>query len=328
MAKVSANTITCDFELGAGSQGIGHPTIVDIPRALSLINRKSYRSGMVYSVDYMEYIGNQNDQLFTFILPMTYPLMNAYKLVYEEWKQQRADSIGETGIEPGKWSDFKPWFNVHHFEGTWTEAFPIGLTITASGVPVYADLSNIGSEWNRAEIVFNDPNAVATSSSPPTTTYNVGMLGGDDAPAFYGSAMQVYGDTRPATLSLDPLLPVGASSSWITRTGAESAEMSTDVIDLIENENDFPPYANQADVSYAPIYNGGLESVDGGFLHDKIMVGSTGRAVQLNGGLIPLGLIAMWCKNMDQSSTGGILRVHCSRGEYKGVAALKMGDFS
>ena len=123
-------------------------------------------------------------------------------------------------------------------------------------------------------------------------------------------------------MSPDPLQPIVASSSWIVMSGAQSSEMSEKVIDLIEDENDFPPYANQKDPALPPTYVGNGESAPRGIMLDQSVAGTTGRSVNLNGGLIPLGLLAI-------ATAGGAftLRVHMTRGSYKGVAAKSMGSF-
>ena len=184
-------------------------------------------------------------------------------------------------------------------------------------------LNVIGSEWNRAEIIRNDP------SASTVTTINVGMLGNDNLAGLnpYGSLMEAYGDTRAATLAPDPLMPAAAGVSWITKTGEQSYDMSAEVIDLIEDENEFPPYANQVDVTLPPIYVGNSESAPGGLLLDKGLTGTTGRPISLSGGLLPLGYLVFNADMVNESAVA-ILRVHLTRGEYKGVAAVPMGDFS
>jgi hypothetical protein len=253
---------------------------------------------------------------------MSYPLFSAYKLGFEVWKEQRALAIDESGLEPGKWSDFKPFYNHFHVlgpgAGGFLEHFPEGLSDPSLN---FAELDRTGGEWNRAEIVRND-HGTAT-----TTTLLVGMLGDDDLPGLYGSLMNAYGDTRAPTLSPDPLTPVVASQSWITRAGPAAAEMSADVIDLIEDENERPPYANQNDPNLPPTYVGNGQSAPGGLLLDQAVTGTTGRPVSLDGGLIPLGFI-VFKADMSDEGQEATLRIHCTRGEYKGVAALKMGAFS
>ncbi len=306
MAHPQLNITTLDFHYGEASNGL----VIDIPRCLSLYNRRSYRSGYVYSVDYIEFIGLAGEQISVSILPATYSLLAAYEMGFETWLEQRSETIADTGIEPGRWSDFKPWYSFEHLDQSWPELLPRGM---GSGLTLQS-LSSTGSEWNRAEIIRND---LATAT---TTTINVGMLGADNLP--YGSLMNAYGDTRAATMSPDPLMPGVASSSWITRAGEASGEMTNKVIELIEEENDLPPYANQADTSLPPIYVGGDQSAPRGILLDRSVSGATGRSVNLNGGLVPLGLLVISTDSQEFT-----LRVHMTRGTYKGVAAKSMGSF-
>jgi len=316
MAHPQLNTTTLDFVGAAGN------SILSILKALSLLNRRSYRCGYVYSVDYIEFIpssadpaGWVNNQITIAKIPENYNSLGAYRLGFEVWRQQRADAIEDTGIEPGKWSDFKPWFNADHEDGTLAE-----LDVKGMGAGfILQSLDQTGSEWNMADMVIHDidPGGGATT----TTVLPVGMLG-DDNGSIYGSLINAWGETRRATLSPDPLISDQAHLSWITRTGEEIAAMSGEVIELIDTENDVPPYANQPDTGLAPTYVGNGESAPLGMLVDMSVTGSTGRSVNLNGGLFPLGYIVV-----ATDAQAYTLRVHCSRGRYKGVSAKSMGGF-
>ncbi len=313
MAHPQLNTVTLDFVGEAGA------SIVSIPRALSRLNRRSYRCGYVYSVDYIEFIpvsgeSGQNNQITLAKLPENYNTLGGYRLGFDHWREQRAFAINETEIQPGKWSDFKPWYSVDHVTGGLTE-----LQVRGMGAGfILQPLDDTGSEWNMADIEVND-NAAAT-----TTRYPIGMLGDSNIAAGneYGGLIDAWGDTRGATLSPDPLTPNVASLSWITSTGPASDEMTGNVIQLIEGENDEPPYANQIDVLLAPTYVGNAESAPNGMMVDMTVTGTTGRSVTLNGGLFPLGYLVV-----ATDAQAYTLRVHCTRGTYKGVAAKSMGSF-
>lgn len=287
--------------------------MVSIPKALSLVNRRSYRCGYVYAVDYIEIISDSG-QIFTVSkLPENYNTLGGYRLGFDHWREQRAMAIAETDIEPGKWSDFKPWWNEDHFDGSLNE-----LDVRGMGAGyILQPLDQTGSEWNMADMEVHDVD------SATVTRYGVGMLGASNVGTSYGGLIDAWGDTRSATIAPDPLTPNPASYSWITRTGATSEAMSGDIITLIEDENDIPPYANQTDTSLAPTYVGNAESAPYGMMVDRTTTGSTGRAVRLDGGLFPLGYLVVMTTAPEFT-----LRVHVTRGAYKGVAALSMGSFS
>ena len=139
MAKPQLNTVVLDFFSGEAGG-----FIVDIPRWLSVINRKSYRAGYVYSVDYLEFIGAATNVCTVVKLPETYGTLQAYSLGFEAWKKQRAEALeeGDGGLRPGKWSDFKPYYDITHKLGTRSEME--GRGIGAGGV-VLQPLDTTGS---------------------------------------------------------------------------------------------------------------------------------------------------------------------------------------
>jgi hypothetical protein len=314
-----ARPVSCqvDLEFTVPVPAVKPVNVIQIPKALSLMNRKSWRSGYVYSVDYIEYIGNAGDQVTIFKIPEGYVSYQSWKNGFAIWRRQRSNAMDNEGSSPGRWSDFKCWMSEKHFDGSFGELNPLGMTVT--GISQSA-LSTAGAEWNMAELIVND------SAVPGTTvTYNVGMLGGHAFP--YGALIQGWGDTRAGTVAPDPNQPGELSISWLSRTGEESSDMSVDVLNLVESENDNPPYANETDPALAPIYVGGSESAVGGVGHDSALVGTTGRAVGLSGGLFPLGYIGISIGGAGSDEVERLLRVHVSRGKYKGVLAMKVGDF-
>lgn len=314
MAKPQANNVVLDYSIENGS------SIIDIGRGLSLLNRKSYRSGYVYSVDFVEYINftSTGDQVRTACLPFSYPLFQSWKMGFAAWREQRSSALENAEyLEPGKWADFKAYYSQNHLDGSFTELIPFGMA-GANLTPAVLDVT--GSEWNRSILEYNDPGTATVSP------LYVGMLGDDDVAGGYGSLMHAYGVLRSPTLAPDPIVPIFASGSWLTKTGEESSDMVEAVINIIEDDNDNPPYANQADYLLSPTYVGGDQSAPGGILMDWGTSGNTGRPLTLDGGLVPLGLMAIYAE-MTVTEAVGTLRVHLTRGEYKGVAALSMGDF-
>lgn len=312
-----AHPVACqvDLEFFVPAAAVKPVNVIDIPRALSLINRKSYRSGYVYSLDYIEFIGNAGDEITIFKIPEGYVTNEAWKNGFNIWKRQRSNAMDNEGTSPGRWSDFKCHMSENHEDGTFGELLPMGMA--ASGV-AQTQLSTSGSEWNRAELVINDVGAATTS------TFAIGMLGQENPG--YGALIQGWGDTRAGTVAPDPNQPGTLSISWLSRTGEESSDMTVDVLNLVESENDNPPYANETDPALTTIYVGGSESGVGGVGHDSALVGTTGRAVMLRGGLFPVGLLGIHLSGaIDEISR--VIRLHVSRGRYKGIAAEKIGDF-
>ncbi len=315
MARLQSNNVTLDFVIPNEAD----LQYISIPQSLSLLNRKSYRDGYVYSVDYMEFIGRAEDVLSIGKIPSGYTTHSAWRMGFEAWKEQRHSALEETpGASPGKWADFKCKFDLNDVASSRID--PYGLALNGA----MSQLSAIGSEWITSTIFYNDVGAATVSD------VEVGLLGPNVIGA-YGALVQTWGDTRAGTVAPDPNMPGAASTSWIIRTGEEAGEMAVDVMNEVEGDNDLPPYANVVEDGTAPtpIYVGGELSAPGGVLSDVTTLGTTGRFTNMNGGLFPLGLMKLFPSWTDASlGQSRILRVHLTRGEYKGVAAVRMGDFS
>lgn len=312
MPRPQSNNVILDFVIPDGATD----QYISIPQAMSLLNRKSYRDGYMYSVDYMEFIGRAGDILTVGKIPEGYTTIRAWQMGFEAWKNQRHNAMEETpGMSPGKWADFKCKFDVS--DNLANRLRPCGLT-SGGGMSL---LITTGSNWEASSLQVNDAGAATTSQ------VFVGMLG--PVTASYGALCQTWGNTRAGTVAPQPLIPGLASDSWITKTGEESSEMAEDVLNVIEDDNDFPPYANEEDHTLTPIYVGGELTAPGGVMVDTTVLGTTGRPSSMNGGLIPLGQLKVYPSWVDESpGPSRILRIHCTRGTYHGLAAMKMGDFN
>lgn len=298
--------------------------LVDIPRSLSLMNRKMYRAGYVYSVDSIQFICTAGVlaspfEVEVWKIPEIYNAHNAYTLAYKQWKKQRSE-VAESGevANPskrsvmGKWSDFKLWYNENHKNGDYDELLPVGIDAGS-----WNEIS--GGEWNRAEIVYYDAANVAREMQ-------IGMLGDDNTPN-YGGAIEAWGDVRPGVLTPDPLMYDDYSVSWIGHLGPAAEDLEQPVEDLIQDENDHPPYLFEEDPANDPKYVGASTVASDGVPHSLSLINTINENIFVNGGLFPLGMFVIKAPPSAQSSGEFKCIVSLTRGEYKGVAALKMGDF-
>jgi len=307
------NQVDLGFELGVEA-GV-NLKIIDLARCLSLMNRKMYRSGMVYSIDGISVAcpNSVTNEFEVWKIPEIYNVSASYRLAFETWKEQRAEAAIDIGDSPspmGRWSDFKLFYNENHLAGDYDEVFPEGIDAGA-----WASIT--GGEWNRADIVYYDAaNAVHTMP--------IGMLGADNTPT-YGGVIEAWGDTRTGVMTPDPLLPDAFSESWIGHTGPAAEALEEPVQVLIADENDFPPYQFEADPTQDPKYTGASIATDG-VPHSVQLVNSVNQNTHISGGLFPLGFIVLKYFGLETSQMK--LIVHVTRGQYKGVAALPLGDFS
>lgn len=319
MARPLSTQVDLAFEIDNLGTGTTH-VLVDCARALSLVNRKLFRAGYVYGIDQIEIVNN--GQIDTDVeiwkIPEIYSAHSAYKLAYTQWKRQRSEAADNQSFEPdgksvmGRWSDFKLYYNEQHALTNYVEVLPNAID---SGN--WVDIS--GGEWNRAEIVYYD-------ASNTVREMSIGMLGDDNTPT-YGGCIEAWGDTRQGVLTPDPLVYDDYQTSWIGHTGPSSEDLEQPIENLIQDENDHPPYLFEADPTADPRYVGGSYVGADGVPHGIQTINAIFDNVIFAGGAFPLGMFVMKLQNAD--SPGPVkFMVHMSRGDYKGVAALKMGDFS
>lgn len=298
--------------------------LVDLPRSLSLMNRKLYRAGYVYSVDSIQLVCTAGVlgspfEVEIWKIPEIYNAHKGYRLAYELWKNQRSEAAesgevdGVSSSSPmGRWSDFKLWYNEDHKLGTYTELLPSGIDGNSWG-------AISGGEWNRAEVVYYDAANAAQEMQ-------IGMLGADNTPN-YGGVIEAWGDIRPGVMTPDPLVYDEFSVSWVGHMGPAAESLEQPIEDLIQDENDLPPYLFEADPAVDPKYVGAGTVASDGVPHSLSLINTINENIFVNGGLFPLGMFVIKAPPSAQSSGEFKVIVSVTRGEYKGVAALKMGDF-
>ncbi len=323
MARPLATQVDIGFTCPVSNGGASY-FLVDIPRCLSLMNRKLFRAGYVYSLDSIQFSVHEDlfaapNEIEVWKIPEIYNAHKAYTLAYNQWKKQRSE-VAESGeVENtgrsimGKWSDFKLWYNENHKAGDYVELLPAAID-----AGVWSVIS--GGEWNRAEIVYYDASNTAREMQ-------IGMLGDDNTPN-YGGAIEAWGDVRAGILTPDPLIYDDYSVSWIGHLGPAAEDLEQPVEDLIQDENDLPPYLFEADPANDPKYVGASTVASDGVPHSLSLVNTINEDIHVSGGLFPLGMFVVKVPASTASSGEFNMMMSVTRGAYKGVAALKMGDFN
>ena len=85
------------------------------------------------------------------------------------------------------------------------------------------------------------------------------------------------------------------------------------------------PYQYEADPTLDPKYTGASIATDG-VPHAVKLVNTINENTHIGGGLFPLGYIVLKYFGVSEGQMKVI--IHVTRGEYKGCAALPLGDFN
>lgn len=184
---------------------------IDLAGLLSAQNKRLYRQGMVYhariSVTNGTVAGGANN---IEVLHNSWRVRKAWHVGKEAWMASTREERG-VGVRPGRWNDFKIFFEAAHNAGN-----TVGPTTAGDG------------EWN-----YTTSNA-ATSGSQ----WQFHMLGAGSS----GSPGR-FGLLREYDEMADQDQDTPAAAGNATPFSALRAEVSNNQADLLQEEGDLPPYS-------------------------------------------------------------------------------------
>lgn len=323
-SRASAKVEKCQrsllFEVPDGN------SYIDIALALSAANRKLFRQGMVYGIESIDFFfvpsGTAVTQrLSAYVAPDTWMVHNAHVKGHALWNQMNDLVLEDNPSLEGKWSDFKVFLDQNHRTAV------VGGGV-GNLVPLDGNLGAYGvDEWEYSDYVMPQHTVDPATGLPLVADQtNVHLLGGNlGGPGAFASVglVEAYALSR-ATVSPDqPFIPVGSIDGFfnlLTDSGSQEPELQT----VIEAEGDNPPYNRTQ-------YPGGALNGPAP-VSAEFAVASVG---QPNGLLTafaaPCGLIQITNAAVDATGIGVpartmIVRVNLMGGNYKGVAAIPMGQ--
>lgn len=317
------------------AEDVGSDHYLDLFQGLSLLNRRLYRQGQYLFIDSIDFEVDQSQvnpgEVTITQIPNTWSTKNSHEKGYRLWremlKQATSDVEGMPVLKP-KWLDFKVFMDAAHYAAQQSYANPSKIPQTgfaAGSTLVVPSINN--AEWVYAQIVVPNPGAVGSE-------FNLHMLGDDSAVAnahidALGSKaiIQGYADTR-VTVSNEgePPVPGDASSSWMVQM-FDDGDTYSDVINMLEGDNDAPPYATGNDIQAGddPEYLGGSATGSLGMpfallRSQPYIVNQPAPVVSVPGGELFCGLAKV------STTAPGVLVFNIALGTYKGVAAIPVRD--
>ena len=264
---------------------------IDLAHALSIVNRRMYRQGMMYYVESIQYRASAGVG-GVYAIPDTWVAHNAWKKGFKTWQTMQNDyADGQGSALKGKWADFK-------------------VNISDEGLNFITPIDGNGDayllgEWIYSNFVYDDNGTV---QSP--TIHMIGSTNYDSAIGL----IEEYGDAR-ARVRETPSVDSEASTGFYAQfhgIGDIDDELGTDLLD----DNDLPPY----DLNDYP---GGHSNAD---YPIAVAMGSTTAEVPMTtipGFKAPCGLIQFVS---DHTGSTASLIVKLAAGPYKGVMAEPMGQ--
>ncbi len=299
-----------------------HLNYVDTAKELSKINRRLYSQGRMYGYQGLSFIwrstGTSASDVATIECSVrtagnTWVVQNAHTKGKALWHEMQELVLEDNPSVAGKWHDFKIALDGGQSTARTIEARDGNGDLYPNG------------EWNLSTYVMPQHEVDPATGLPLAAVEYTAVLIGDDT-ASKRSLVKAYADSR-ATLNADnPNVPADMSTSFfnlLTDSGSQEPELA----DVIEAENDNPPYVLNdypgADViapapvtvAYAAISSTEVDGHIGGFV-------------------APCGLLQIEIKGYN--AAGEVIEpaqmpnidilLHVAPGSYKGVASVPMGQ--
>lgn len=296
---------------------------IDLAKDLSQVNRRLYRQGMTYVIQDIQYAVSAgmkatDVQALSFSTAgNSWIVHNAWKRAFRAWRAQQNAVKEVMGDIEGKWSDFKVYLDDSMRGGT-------TLSPYAGDAATYS-----AGEWAYSQYIWDD-------AETERETY-AHLIGGTTGTTDFG-LIEEYGISRRTVQAEDPVLDSDASTSMYAKLmNMGTEDVSLDLIDNLENNNDSPPYDFDD-------YPGGATNADAAVPVRFGAVTAQQAASTMPGFIVPCGLLKVFNSNMalqDGDSNGAfaiddvyatasgltiVLLITIAPGPYRGVLAAPMGQ--
>lgn len=287
---------------------------IDVMRDLSIVNRRHYEQEhnvLIRGVSFVYPAGANTTSYPLFTLQAysagnTWSVQNAHVKGHALWNQMNQLVLDDNPSIKGKWAGFKVRLDDHM------------VALNTLNPEDGDEADYLQGEWEYSTYVLPQHDTVldpATGQSTPLPALErTAHLVGPDFGTRIG-LVNAYQESRATVQPLDPSVPAGLGASFfnlLTDSGSQEPELA----DVIVDANDEPPY-DQAN------YPGGAVNAKGAVMHSQASVSNFTPDGRLGPMILPCGLLRIRGTIIDDVVT---VIVHVAPGNYKGIAAEKMGQ--
>ena len=203
---------------------------IDLARDISTVNRRLYRQGRDYHVKKVTIVSsntpNSGSRISVSVIPDTWVSREAWKRGMATWRRMQNEVLKQTsGNIKATWSDFK----VHLSNDSRTATLPVPKDNGGN--------SYLLGEWNYTDMVSPD----GTTGDDAFALHMLGNHSGSVGGWASVGLIKSYGESRATVNALDPNVPGEASEDPLLNVFDYGTTID-EVADLIEGENDNPPY--------------------------------------------------------------------------------------
>ncbi len=313
--KLQPAVLQMNFVVPTGS------SYIDLGLCASILNRRGYKQqDHTWGVAQFEFLGDGVGVVQVQKLPETWVFQNAYTKSKALWEEMNDQVLDQEESIRGRYADFKIYMDDNMRQQTiQDDANQAGRILTpvqavgGANQWTLADFSG-GSppaDWNYSQLTIpNDPTSGATTNYymhavGPNTAASKGLIAG-------------YELSRSRVQNPDPNVPT--SNGWMTDL-FDVGEQLDELRDVIEDDNDRPPYANPSSGSTA-YYPGGSQEQPDLQVHSFCNFTPTTVSAKnrIQGGMFQNGLL----KIVNGSDATLSLIVHLMPGTHRGYYCEEM----
>ena len=213
---------------------------IDLARDLSAVNRRLYRQGRDYHVKRVTIVSSNtpnggdptgiNNRVSLATIPDSWVARNAWKRGFQTWTQMNKVATDQmSGDISGTWSDFKVHMTLDSRVAYNSGQYLVPLDNGGNGVDF--------GEWAHSIMVSPD----GTTSADEFALHMLGGHSSSAAPYSSVGLIKSYAESRATVSTEDPSVPNVASDDPLVNVFDYGTTID-EVIDYIENQNDYPPY--------------------------------------------------------------------------------------
>ena len=325
MPKIQPAVTDLYFQADTAGNGDSR-CFIDTAKELSKCNRRLYEQGKMYAYQGLTFIwkpdtlGNvASIEVSVSTAGNTWIVHNSYVKAHALWNEMQELVLDDNPSVKGKWRDFKVQLHIGQDNNRTLSS------VDASGTQVEA------GEWELSTFVMPQHDVNPATGEPLPALTRTAVLIGDNSASYPASGSRVslaqsYEESRATVQPVDPNVPAAMSTSFfnlLTDQGSQEPELA----DVIEDENDEPPYA-------VDNYPGGDTNAKRGYVVQYGAISAAEVDGRVGPFVAPCGLLQIDIKGYQADGQPVELAdmpvidllLHVAPGMYKGVAAIDMGQ--
>ncbi len=320
--KIQPAVTTLTFDMDSAPAG-SPARYIDLSQCASIVNRRFYRQGLEWAVAGFTWYTQSPGTMLVSKIPDTWIAVNAWEKGFHAWNDLNIRALEDAESVKAKFTDFKVFMDSEHHT--------VGSSVNL--IPRYSAGNDFTKgEWEMSQIVIPLADDTANVREDEIIWVGGSYPGAGASGQNAVSLIEGYAVSRALPAITDPNVPADLDDTagqtpinWIGAIDNQGTEQVSEVLDVLSDENNIPPYPFENDGTHTDTqYPGGKNQAPVAQEHTLGFVTTTtvGGVTQMPGGQFKGGLIKLNTEHEGAS----VLQVHLVPGPHRGYMARAMQD--